>query len=47
MENRIKNDLRIDKRLRAVFGEIEFGSVTSSSADTREGILAEQETDAA
>ena len=47
MENRIKNDLRIDKRLRAVFGEIELGSVTSSPADTREGILAEQETDAA
>ena len=47
MENRIKNDLRIDKRLRAVFGEIDLGSVTSNPADTREGILAEQETDAA
>ena len=44
MENRIKNDLRIDQRLRAVFGEIELGTVTSSPADTREGILAEQET---
>ena len=43
MENKIKNDLRMDKRLRAVFGEIDLGSVTSSPADTREGILAEQE----
>ena len=30
MANKIKNDLRIDKRIRAVFGEIEFDSVTSS-----------------
>ena len=47
MENKIKNDLRIDKRIRAVFGEIELGSVTSSTANTREGILAEQETEEA
>ncbi|MEL0227731.1 MAG: alpha/beta hydrolase, partial [Gammaproteobacteria bacterium] len=47
MENKIKNDLRMDKRLRAVFGEIDLGSVTSSPADTREGILAEQESEEA
>ena len=47
MENKIKNNLKIDKRIRAVFGEIELGSVTSSPANTREGILAEQDTDAA
>ena len=47
MANKIKNDLRIDKRIRAVFGEIEFDSVTKSPANTREGILAEQETEEA
>ena len=47
MENKIKNDLRMDKRLRAVFGEIDLVSVTSSPADTREGILAEQESEEA
>ena len=47
MANKIKNDLRIDKRIRAVFGEIEFDSVTSSSGNTREEILAEQETEEA
>ena len=47
MENKIKSDLRMDKRLRAVFGEIDLGSVTSSPADTREGILAEQESEEA
>ena len=45
MENKIKNNLKIDKRIRAVFGEVELGSVTSSPANTREGILAEQDTD--
>ena len=47
MANRIKNDLRIDKRLRAVFGDIELESVTTSPADTREGILAEQDSEQA
>ena len=47
MENKIKNDLRIDKRIRAVFGEVELGSVTQSSANTREGILEEQESEEA
>ena len=47
MENKIKNDLRIDKRIRAVFGEVDFGSVTTTNATTREEILAEQETEEA
>ena len=47
MTNKIKNDLRIDKRIRAVFGQIDFESVTQSPADTREGILAEQEAEEA
>ena len=45
MENKIKNNLKIDKRIRAVFGEVELGAVTSSSASTREGIMADQDTD--
>lgn len=47
MENKIKNDPRIDKRIRAVFGEVDFGSVTTTNATTREEILAEQETEEA
>ena len=47
MENKIKNDLRIDKRIRAVFGEVDFNSVTTTNATTREEILAEQETEEA
>ena len=47
MENKIKNDLRIDKRIRAVFGEVDFDSVTTTNATTREEILAEQETEEA
>ena len=47
MENKIKNNLKIDKRIRAVFGEIEFASVTSSPASTREGIMADQESEEA
>ena len=35
MANKIKNDLRIDKRIRAVFGEIEFDSVTRDTRRTR------------
>ena len=45
MANKIKDDLRIDKRLRDVFGQIDFTEVTNSPANTREGILAEQETE--
>ena len=44
MVNKIKNDLRIDKRIRAVFGQIDFDSVTRDPADT-EGILIEQESE--
>ena len=40
-------NLKIDKRIRAVFGEVELGSVTSSPANTREGILADQESEEA
>ena len=47
MENKIKNDPRIDKRIRAVFGEVDFNSVTTTNATTREEILAEQETEEA
>jgi len=47
MENKIKNDPRIDKRIRAVFGEVDFNSVTTTTATTREEILAEQETEEA
>ena len=47
MENKIKNDQRIDKRIRAVFGEVDFNSVTTTNATTREEILAEQETEEA
>ena len=47
MENKIKNDQRIDKRIRAVFGEVDFDSVTTTNATTREEILAEQETEEA
>ena len=47
MENKIKNNLKIDKRIRAVFGEIEFASVTSSPDSTREGIMADQESEEA
>ena len=47
MENKIKNDPRIDKRIRAVFGEVDFDSVTTTNATTREEILAEQETEEA
>ena len=47
MENKIKNNLKIDKRIRAVFGEVELGSVTSSPASTREGIMADQESEQA
>ena len=47
MANKIKNDLRIDKRIRAVFGEVDFNSVTTTNATTREEILAEQETEEA
>ena len=43
MENKIKNNLKIDKRIRAIFGEVELGSVTSSPASTREGIMADQD----
>ena len=47
MENKIKNDPRIDKRIRAVFGEVDFDSVTTTNATTREEILSEQETEEA
>ena len=47
MENKIKNNLKIDKRIRAVFGEVELGSVTSSPASTREGIMADQDSEQA
>ena len=47
MENKIKNDPRIDKRIRAVFGEVDFDGVTTTNATTREEILAEQETEEA
>lgn len=47
MENKTKNDPRIDKRIRAVFGEVDFDSVTTTNATTREEILAEQETEEA
>ena len=47
MENKTKNDPRIDKRIRAVFGEVDFNSVTTTNATTREEILAEQETEEA
>ena len=42
MVNKIKNDPRIDKRLKAVFGEVEIDSVTTTTATSREEILAEQ-----
>ena len=47
MENKIKNNLKIDKRIRAIFGEVELGSVTSSPASTREGIMADQDSEQA
>ena len=47
MENKIINDPKIDKRIRAVFGEVDFNSVTTTNATTREEILAEQETEEA
>ena len=47
MENKIKNNLKIDKRIRAIFGEVELGSVTSSPASTREGIMADQDSEEA
>ena len=47
MENKIKNDPRIDKRIRAVFGEVDLNSVTTTNATNREEILAEQETEEA
>ena len=45
MVNKIKSDPRIDKRIKAVFGEIEVASVTTTTATSREEILAEQETE--
>ena len=47
MVNKIKSDPRIDKRIKAVFGEIEVASVTTTTATSREEILAEQETEEA
>jgi acetyl esterase/lipase len=47
MVNKIKNDPRIDKRLKAVLGEVEIDSVTTTTATSREEILAEQETEEA
>jgi len=47
MTNKIKDDPRIDKRLKAVFGDMPVDSVMNSSAKTREKILEEQNSEAA
>ena len=47
MTNKIKEDPRIDKRLKAVFGDMPVDSVMNSSAKTREEILEEQNSEAA
>jgi len=47
MTNKIKDDPRIDKRLKAVFGDMPVDSVMNSSAKTREEILEEQNSEAA
>ena len=39
MTNKIKDDPRIDKRLKAVFGDIPVDSVMDSVAQTRDEIL--------
>ena len=47
MTNKIKDDPRIDKRLKAVFGDIPVDSVMDSVAQTRDEILEEQNSEAA
>ncbi|MCS5653852.1 MAG: alpha/beta hydrolase [Candidatus Marinimicrobia bacterium] len=47
MTNKIKDDPRIDKRLKAVFGDMPVDSVMNSAAKTREKILEEQNSEAA
>ena len=47
MTNKIKDDPRIDKRLKAVFGDMPVDSVMNSAAKTREEILEEQNSEAA
>ena len=46
MTNKIKDDPRIDKRLKAVFGDMPVDSVMNSAAKTREEILEEQNSEA-
>ena len=47
MTNKIKEDPRIDKRLKAVFGDIPVDSVMDSVAQTRDEIMEEQNSEAA
>ena len=47
MTNKIKEDPRIDKRLKAVFGDIPVDSVMDSAAQTRDEIMEEQNSEAA
>ena len=42
MTNKIKDDPRIDKRLKAVFGDIPVDSVMDSKSKTRNEIMEEQ-----